>query len=126
MLDNLAGLGLETAHERTLRPGFDVVVDCTGRSNGLLRAIELVRPRATMVLKSTAAAATPMNLAPIVVNEISVIGSRCGRSAPALSALASGRLDPRPLISAILPLDDGIRAMELAATPPNFKILSSV
>ncbi len=64
--------------------------------------------------------------APTVVNEITVIGSRCGRFAPALAALASGKVDPRPLISATVPLDEGIRAMELAATAPNFKILLSV
>ncbi len=125
-LKHIAGLGIETALEHTLSPGFDVVVDCTGSSGGLARAIELVRPRGTIVLKSTAESPARLNLAPIVVNEINVLGSRCGRFAPALAALASGKFDPRPLISAILPLDDGVRAVELAAIPPNFKILLRV
>ena len=75
----------------SLREKFDVVIDCSGRGPGFARAIELVRPRGTIILKSTAAAAAEINLAPIVVNEITVVGSRCGRFAPALDALAAGR-----------------------------------
>ena len=122
-LERLAELGLETAEESSLRNKFDVVIDCGGSASGFRRAVELVRPRGRIILKSTAAAAAELNLAPIVVNEITVIGSRCGRFQPALDALAAGKIDPRPLIDGTFALDDGIAAFEAAKQPLNFKIL---
>lgn len=122
-LARLEKLGLTVAEADTLAPGFDVVIDCTGNPAGFARSIALVRPRGTIVLKSTAAAGAAMNLAPIVINEISVIGSRCGRFEPALRALAAGRIDPRPLIDKIVPLADGAGAFALAADKAHFKIL---
>jgi threonine dehydrogenase-like Zn-dependent dehydrogenase len=122
-LDRLAALGLDAREESSLNAKFDCVIDCTGRSTGLARALDLVRPRGTIVLKSTAAAGAQMNLAPVVVNEITVLGSRCGRFGPALDALASGKVDPRPLISATFALEDGNAALEAASAAPNFKIL---
>jgi threonine dehydrogenase-like Zn-dependent dehydrogenase len=62
-------------------------------------------------------------LAPAVVNEVTVVGSRCGRFAPALAALAAGKVDPRPLISQRFPLDDAPEALAAAARSPNFKVL---
>lgn len=122
-LARLADLGLKTAGESSLCDKFDVAIDCTGSGSGLQRAIELVRPRGTIILKSTAAAAAELNLAPIVVNEINLIGSRCGRFQPALDALAAGKIDPRPLIDGAFVLDDGLAAFEAASDPLNFKIL---
>jgi threonine dehydrogenase-like Zn-dependent dehydrogenase len=122
-LERLAGLGLATAEESSLREKFDVAIDCSGSAGGFRRAVELVRPRGKIILKSTAAAAAEINLAPIVVNEISVIGSRCGRFQPALDALAAGKIDPRPLIDGVFALDDGIAGFEAAKDPLNFKIL---
>ena len=122
-LDLLAALSLKTELEQHLQPGFDTVVDCTGDPNGLGRAIELIRPRGRIILKSTAAKPADLNLAPIVINEISVIGSRCGRFAPAVEALASGKVDPRPLISAMYPLVDALTALEAASDPQNLKVL---
>jgi 2-desacetyl-2-hydroxyethyl bacteriochlorophyllide A dehydrogenase len=119
-------LGLATQHEKDLNARYDVVVDCTGSSDGFTRALELVRPRGTLILKSTAAASADLNLAPVVINEITVLGSRCGRFAPALDAMASGKIDPRPLISATLPLDDGLQALEEAAKSSNLKVLLKV
>lgn len=119
-------LGLDVEHEKDLRDRYDVVVDCTGASAGFIRALELVRPRGTLILKSTSAASADFNLAPVVINEITVLGSRCGRFAPALKALESGKIDPRPLISAIFPLADGLHALDEAAKPANFKILLQV
>ena len=84
------------------------------------------RPRGTIILKSTAAAAAELNLAPIVVNEITVIGSRCGRFQPALDALAAGKIDPRPLIDRHLHARRRLwLAFEAAKNPLNFKILLS-
>jgi threonine dehydrogenase-like Zn-dependent dehydrogenase len=122
-LDLLAALSLKAELEQHLQPGFDTVVDCTGDPNGLRRAIELIRPRGRIILKSTAANRAELNLAPIVINEISIIGSRCGRFAPAVEALASGKVDPRPLISAMYPLADALTALEAASDPQNFKVL---
>jgi threonine dehydrogenase-like Zn-dependent dehydrogenase len=122
-LDRLAPLGVKVSLESELQPGFDVVIDATGRAAGLKRALELVRPRGRLILKSTAADAAALNLAPLVVNEITVIGSRCGRFRPALDALAAGRLDLVPLISAVFPLEDGMAAMRAAGDGSNFKVL---
>jgi threonine dehydrogenase-like Zn-dependent dehydrogenase len=122
-LGRLVSLGLSTSLEQDLKEKFDYVVDCTGHGDGLRRATELVKPRGTIVLKSTAATGAALNLAPLVVNEITVVGSRCGRFAPALAALESGRVDPRPLIDGTFPLEEGAAAMEAAAKSSNFKIL---
>jgi len=122
-LDRLAALGLEVKLEDQLEPGFDVVIDCTGNSAGLNRALALVRPRGTVILKSTAAASASLNLAQAVVNEITIAGSRCGRFAPAIAALASGKIDPRPLVSSIFPLDDAAAAFTAAGRSPSFKVL---
>ena len=122
-LARLAELGLDTAEESSVRDKFEVVIDCSGSGSGFRRAVELARPRGKIILKSTAAAAAEINLAPIVVNEITAIGSRCGRFQPALDALAAGKIDPRPLIDGIFPLDDGLAGFEAAKNPLNFKIL---
>jgi threonine dehydrogenase-like Zn-dependent dehydrogenase len=119
-------IGLAAQHEKNLSDRYDVVVDCTGSNSGFTRALELIRPRGTLILKSTAAASAALNLAPVVINEITVLGSRCGRFAPALEAMASGKIDPRPLISATFPLDDGLHALAEAAGSSNFKILLKV
>jgi threonine dehydrogenase-like Zn-dependent dehydrogenase len=122
-LDRLATFGLEVRLEERLDPGFDVVIDCTGNSAGLNRALALVRPRGKVILKSTAAAGTALNLAQAVVNEVTIVGSRCGRFAPAIAALASGKVDPRPLVSSVFPLEDAPAAFAAAARSPNFKVL---
>ncbi len=122
-LGRLAQMGVDGRHERDLEPGFDVVVDCTGSATGLSRALELVRPRGKLVLKTTVAGAAGINLAPIVINEIDVMGSRCGRFRPALDALESGAIDPTPLISGIFPLEEAPAALARASEPSIFKIL---
>ncbi len=122
-LERLAALGLPTLRASELTPGYDVVIDCTGRSEGLATAIKTVRPRGTVILKSTAAAGAAMNLAPVVINEITIIGSRCGRFAPAVAALGSGKVDPRPLIDGDFSLDDALAAFTAAADKSKFKIV---
>jgi threonine dehydrogenase-like Zn-dependent dehydrogenase len=122
-LDRLAALGIEVQLEDLLEPGFDVVIDCTGVSAGLNRALTLVRSRGTVILKSTAAAGDALNLAHAVVNEITILGSRCGRFAPAIAALAAGKIDPGPLISGTFSLDEASAAFEAAGRSPNFKVL---
>jgi threonine dehydrogenase-like Zn-dependent dehydrogenase len=122
----LAALGLRTELEQHLMAAFDTVIDCTGRPNGFRRALELVRPRGRIILKSTVANPGELNIAPIVINEIKLVGSRCGRFGPAVQAIASGKIDPRPLISASYPLADGVAALDAACHSQNFKILLKI
>jgi threonine dehydrogenase-like Zn-dependent dehydrogenase len=122
-LRRLSELGLTPAKPDDARRLHDVVIDCTGNPAGFTQALASVKPRGTIILKSTAAAAADLNLAPIVINEITVIGSRCGRFQPAIEALAEGRVDPSPLIDGIFSLDDALMAFDAAADPVNFKIL---
>jgi threonine dehydrogenase-like Zn-dependent dehydrogenase len=103
--------------------GFDLVVEATGQKRGLARALELVNPRGTVVLKSTFFGSTELDAAKIVIDEIRVVGSRCGPFAPAIAAIESGAFDPRPLISASYALRDGVQALEEAARPGVLKVI---
>jgi len=102
---------------------FDVVVEASGGASGFQLALELLRPQGTLVLKSTFHGATPVDAARVVVEEITVIGSRCGRFAPALDLLARGVVDVASLVSDTLPLARGVAAMERAAAPGVLKVL---
>jgi len=92
----------------------DVVVDCTGSETGLPAALALVRPRGTIVLKTTVAGTQTLAWAPFVIDEITLVGSRCGPFDRALAALDRGEVDVRPLIQERLPLERGVEALELA------------
>lgn len=100
-----------------------LVVEATGRAAGCRRALDLVEPRGTLVLKSTVAEADALPVIPIVVNEITVVGSRCGPFDRAIAALAAGRIGVEPLIQEILPLADGLEALERAGAPGALKVL---
>ncbi len=102
--------------------GADVVVDCTGDAKGLELALRLVRPRGTLVLKTTVAGAHQVSLAPVVIDEMTVVGSRCGSMAAALRLLERGLVDPLRLIDAVLPLDQAEDALRLAAQPGVCKV----
>jgi len=102
---------------------FDVVVEATGSPSGLELALGAVRPRGTLVLKSTIAGNHDVSLAAIVINEITIIGSRCGLFAPALEALEEKSVSVTPLIEKIYPLNDGIEAVKHAARQGARKIL---
>jgi threonine dehydrogenase-like Zn-dependent dehydrogenase len=102
---------------------FDVVVEATGSASGLELALSAVRPRGTLVLKSTIAGNHQVSLAPIVINEINVIGSRCGPFPDALAALAAKQVSVAPLIEKIYGLNDGLVAVAHAARPGTRKIL---
>jgi threonine dehydrogenase-like Zn-dependent dehydrogenase len=86
-------------------------------------ATSLVRPRGTIVLKSTYHGEVLVNMTQLVIHEISIIGSRCGPFAPALRLLASGKIDVEPLIHARFSLSDGIQAMEHASHAGTLKVL---
>ncbi|MBI2864408.1 MAG: alcohol dehydrogenase catalytic domain-containing protein [Chloroflexi bacterium] len=103
----------------------DIVVDCTGSPSGLEAAMRLTKPKGTIVLKSTVATGASLNLAPLVVDEITVVGSRCGPFRPALDALDKKTVGVRPLIAGIYPISDGLRAFEHAAQHGTLKVLIS-
>jgi threonine dehydrogenase-like Zn-dependent dehydrogenase len=101
----------------------DVVVDCTGSADGFELAMQMVRPRGTIVLKSTSAAGKPLNLAPLVIDEIQVIGSRCGPFREALRALAEKQIDVTSMIHRRMKIEQGVEAMNLASRPGVLKVL---
>ncbi len=105
---------------------FDVVVECTGSPAGFDLARQLLRPRGTLVLKSTYEGLPQANLTMIVVDEITVVGSRCGPFEPALRLLAHKRVDVTSLIHARYPLRDGARALEHAGRPGVLKVLLDI
>lgn len=118
----LSRLGIETAS--AVSPGAaDVVVECTGNPEGLALARAAVRPRGTIVLKSTYHGEVAVNLSGIVVDEVTLVGSRCGPFAPALALLASGSLEVTDLIDERFALADGVAAFERAAAPGVLKVL---
>jgi threonine dehydrogenase-like Zn-dependent dehydrogenase len=124
----LKSLGIRTAPVNDVEPGHqaDIVVDCTGSDTGLPAALELVRPRGTIVLKTTVAGRQTLAWAPFVIDEVTLVGSRCGPFDQALTALESGRIVVQPLISARFSLDRGVEALEYARTRPVLKVLLDI
>ena len=104
----------------------DVVVECSGAAEGLAMALRLVRPRGSVILKSTVADSSTLHLAPIVIDEIRVQGSRCGPFAPALHALDQRLVDVRPLISARYSLNGGLEAFKHAGQKGVLKVLVQI
>ena len=118
--------GADARREVDAGATFPLVVDATGSSDGFARALALVEPRGTVVLKTTTRDAPKESLAKIVIDEIRVVGSRCGRFAPAIEALRAGRIDPRPLVDARLPLERGTEAFAKAGERGALKVLLQV
>jgi threonine dehydrogenase-like Zn-dependent dehydrogenase len=104
----------------------DVVVDCTGSTTGLETALGLVKPCGTVVLKTTVAGKHETTLAPIVIDEVRVIGSRCGPFPKAIAALDSKAIDVRPLIGAEFSLDRAEEAFRAAAERGARKVILKV
>ncbi len=104
----------------------DVVVDCTGSSTGLPTALQHVKPWGTVVLKTTVAGEQTLALAPIVIDEVRVVGSRCGPFGDALDGLQSGRIKVKPLISERFRLDQAVEALKLTSNQPVLKVLLDV
>ena len=102
---------------------YDVVVEATGSVSGFETSLGLVKPRGVLVLKSTIATGKELNLAPIVINEITVLGSRCGLFHPALKLLENNRIDFKPFISKIYGVDDAIEAFEANKQKDVIKVL---
>lgn len=105
------------------RADQDIVVDCTGSARGLEMAMQMVRPRGRIVLKTTVAQQSGVDLAPLVIHEIQLIGSRCGPFPEALSMLAAGQVDVVSLISRRYRADEAERAIAAAAGHDVIKVL---
>jgi threonine dehydrogenase-like Zn-dependent dehydrogenase len=108
---------------RATKDRFPLVVEATGSPAGLALAIVLTEPRGTLVLKSTFHGAAPIESWPIVVNEIAMLGSRCGPFAKAIALLRGKRVDPQPLVTRTLPLSEASKAMKFAQQKGVLKVL---
>ena len=129
-LELLEKLGIRTAIDTTgsgtdkgIPGGFDFAVDCAGNASGFDLARRSLRPEGTLILKSTYAGTLEIDASACVVDEITVLGSRCGPFEPAIAALASGEIDPRDLTDAEFPLENGLDAFRKAAEKGVMKVL---
>jgi len=123
-LAHLARVDIATAREgERIAQGFDLAVEATGSPEGLRRALELVRPRGTIVLKSTYHGEAPIALASAVIDEVTIVGSRCGPFRPALEHLAEAWEEITPLVTARFALDDAPAAIERAGDRDAIKVL---
>lgn len=127
-LDIARAQGVKTAllNDFKIEKIYDVVVEATGSVNGFETSLALTKPRGTLVLKSTVATGKELNLAPIVIDEITVLGSRCGQFPPALRLLESGKIDLTPLISATYEIDNAIEAFEKNKEKDTLKVLLKI
>jgi threonine dehydrogenase-like Zn-dependent dehydrogenase len=122
--------GIETRRVRgdasdlqRIKEKYRLLVEATGSPSGLSLAQHVTEPRGTLVLKSTFHGAAPVETWPIVVKEITVVGSRCGPFAKAIALLRSGKIDPRPLITRTFPLAEASTAIHVAQRPGVMKVL---
>lgn len=124
----LRSMGIDTARlsDPLDERSADIVVDCTGSETGLPTALRLVRPRGTIVLKTTVSGVQTMAWAPLVIDEVTLVGSRCGPFDQALLALERGHVRVQPLISDRFSLSRGIDALARARTSPVLKVLLDV
>jgi threonine dehydrogenase-like Zn-dependent dehydrogenase len=121
----LDAMGLKTALVSDDLPqrSFDIVVDCSGSESGLPTALKLVRPRGTIVLKTTVAGTQTLAWAPFVIDEVTLVGSRCGPFDRALNALEHGLVDVEPLITDRFSLSKGMMALQRAQEKGVLKVL---
>jgi len=119
-------VGLCDTDLQLARGSCDVVVDATGAARGFAAALGFARPRGTVVLKTTVAAAHTLSLAPVVIDELTVVGSRCGPFPKAIDALARKVIDVRPLLAARYPLDEAEAAFAYASQKGVAKVILDV
>jgi threonine dehydrogenase-like Zn-dependent dehydrogenase len=123
----LKARGIRIISEDEIQPWrWDVVVEATGSSNGFSLARKAIRPRGTLVMKSTYKGELSVNFSSIVVDEINIIGSRCGPFGPALRLMESRQVDPTVLIAAEYKLDEALKAFERAAETGVLKVLVEI
>jgi len=117
------GVKTKLLSDLKIENSYDVVVEATGTASGFETSMALTKPRGILVLKSTVATGKELNLAPIVINEITVLGSRCGQFIPALRLLENKRIDFKPFISGIYPVDKALEAFEANKCKDTIKVL---
>lgn len=118
-----AGVTTELTPKKLPDRAYRWVVDATGSPEGLRSAVAMCEPRGTIILKSTVHGLVTIDTAPVIVNEVTLVGSRCGRFEPAIRLLASEKVDVTPMISAEFPLDRAPEAFKNAATKGVLKVL---
>jgi threonine dehydrogenase-like Zn-dependent dehydrogenase len=118
--------GIKADQTAEIKGSFDVVVEASGSETGFSTALDLVRPRGKVVLKSTFHGRPTWEASKVVVNEITVVGSRCGRFGPALELLSSQRVKVDDLVSGVLPLSSGVAAMKRASEAGVLKVLLAI
>ena len=118
-----AGVEAEVAGGALPEMAYDWVVDATGSAEGLRQAVQMTRPRGTVILKSTVHGLVGVDTAPVIVNEITLVGSRCGRFEPAIELLSRNLIPVEEMISEQFPLADAPRAFERAARKGAMKVL---
>ena len=111
-------IGIDSSDEQS----FDLVVDATGSNSGFADAMKLIKPRGIVVLKSTVASKENLNLAPAIINEITLVGSRCGLFKPAIDALATGIVSVDSMIDSSFSLENFSDAIEHAKKPDTMKV----
>lgn len=111
-------IGIETSDEHQ----FDLVVEATGNNSGFVDTMKLVKPRGTVILKSTVASRENLDLTPAVINEITLVGSRCGTFKPAIEALSSKKISVDSLIDSTFPLEKFHEAIQYAKKPNTLKV----
>ena len=120
----LKDCGISVGFVDGIKPSsFDIAVECTGNPEGFAIALSALKARGTLVLKSTYAGKLTIDASRIVVDEIKLVGSRCGPFAPALELLAAGKISVLPMIQARFDLQDGVRAIDRAAQKGTLKVL---
>lgn len=117
------GVKTQLLQNLEVKKEWDFVVEATGSITGFETSIALVKPRGTLILKSTIVASKEFNFSSLVVDEVTIVGSRCGRFAPALRMLEQKKIDLAPLISKIYPVEDVIEAFEENKQKNTVKIL---
>lgn len=126
-LQLLKDCGIQTGFVSDIKSGsFDVAVECTGNPEGFAIALGALKARGTLVLKSTYAGKLTLDAARIVVDEIKLVGSRCGPFAPALKLLESGKISVLPMVQARFELQDGLAAFDRASQKGTLKVLIDV
>jgi len=115
--------GMEAVLSSDYAGRVDVAVDCTGNSSGIETSMAIVRPKGTIVLKSTFHQGVPINLTPVVRNEITCVGSRCGPFPPALRLLENGTVTTEPLIDAVFSAEQMPDAFNAACARGSLKVL---
>ena len=117
-----SGIKIKIGIESTDEQLFDLVVEATGSNSGFADAMKLVKPRGIVVLKSTIASRENLDLTPTIINEITLIGSRCGLFKPAIDALASGKITVDSMIDSTFPLEKFEDAITFAKTSNALKV----